>query len=188
VTVGANTVWLITGAPGAGKSTVATVLCRRFPAAVHIPVDDIRDWVRSGFASPVEWTAETSRQFALARRGGARIAADYADAGFVAVLDDVVRESELNQYTDYLGNSRLRKVLLNPNLESVLARNAAPGRKPFDSSVLEAACRGLHPLLAAENTPERGWIVVDSTTLDIDETVDVVVRRIQVDGTTQLRS
>jgi adenylylsulfate kinase-like enzyme len=176
--VSANTAWLITGAPGAGKSTVSVALCRKFSMAVHIPVDDIRDWVRSGFASPVEWSAETSRQFALARRGAARIAADYADAGFVAVLDDVVRASELGQYTDYLGDTTLRKVLLNPSLETVLARNGAAGRKPFDSRVLEAACRALHPLLAAENTPERGWIVVDSTTLDIDDTVDAIVRAV----------
>ena len=174
----ANAVWLITGAPGAGKTTVSVALCRKFSMGIHIPVDDIRDWVRSGFASPVEWSAETSRQFALARRGAARVAADYADAGFVSVLDDVVRESELGQYTDYLGDTKLRKVLLNPSLETALARNGAPGRKPFDSSVLEAACRGLHPLLAAENTPERGWIIVDSTTLDIDETVDAIVRAV----------
>ena len=173
--MGAKTVWLITGAPGAGKSTVSDALCRRFDRAVRIPVDDIRDWVRSGFASPLEWTAETTRQFALARRGAARIAADYADAGFVAVLDDVVPESELDQYTDYLGNIALRKVLLNPSLETVLARNAAPGRKPFDSSVLEAACRGLHPLLSEENRADSGWIVVDSTGLNIDQTVDAIM-------------
>jgi adenylylsulfate kinase-like enzyme len=171
-------IWLITGAPGAGKSTVSAALCRRFPLAVHIPVDDIRDWVRSGFSSPVEWTVETSRQFALARRGAARVAADYAGAGFVAVLDDVVRESELDQYTDYLGNANLLKVLLNPNLETVLARNASPRRKPFDPSVLEAACRGLHSLLASENTAEQGWIRVDSTTLDPDQTVEAIVRAV----------
>ena len=168
-------IWLISGAPGAGKSTVSDALCRRFRLAVHIPVDDIRDWVRSGFASPVEWTNETGRQFALARRGAARIATDYADAGFDVMVDDVIRESDLNQYTDYLGKTELRKVLLNPSLETVLARNAAPGRKPFDSSILEAACRGLHPLLLAENTAEHGWLVVDSTGLSQQETLAVLV-------------
>lgn len=171
-------IWFISGAPGAGKTTVSEVLCRSFPLAVHIPVDDIRDWVRSGFSSPVEWTAETSRQFLLARRGAARIAADYVNAGFVVVLDDVIRESELRQYTDHLGDATLRKVLLNPTLDIVLARNAAPRGKNFDASVLEAACRGLHPLLLAENTVEQGWIVVDSTTLGIDQTVDAILRAV----------
>ena len=92
------------------------------------------------------------------------------------MLDDVVRESHLEQYAAYLGNAPIRKVLLNPSLETVLARNIGPGRKPFDASILEVACRGLHPLLIAENTTEQGWVVVDSTTLDIDQTVDAVVR------------
>lgn len=122
----------------------------------------------------MEWTGETTRQFVLARRGAARIAADYVDAGFVVVIDDVIRASELHHYTDDLGNTTLRKVLLNPSLETVLARNAAPGRKDFDAKVLEAACRGLHPLLVAENTPEQGWIVVDSTTLDVAQTLDAI--------------
>jgi chloramphenicol 3-O-phosphotransferase len=167
-------IWLISGAPGAGKTTISEALCRSFPLAVHIPVDDIRDWVRSGFSSPVEWTAETTRQFVLARRGASRIATDYLDAGFVVVIDDVIRESELHQYTDHLGGTTPRKVLLNPSLETVLARNTAPGRKDFDARVLEAACRGLHPLLVAENTTAKGWIVVDSTTLDVAQTVDAV--------------
>src|SRR5688572_5986910 len=129
-------IWLITGAPGAGKTSVAEALCRSFSRAVHIPVDDIRGWVRSGSASPVNWTPEAGRQFALARRGAARAAADYAEAGFVVVLDDVVRERDLGQYTDHLGNARLRKVLLSPALETVLVRNAAPRGKTFDASLL----------------------------------------------------
>lgn len=171
-------IWLITGAPGAGKSTVAAALCLSFPRAVHIPVDDIRGWVRSGSASPVKWTPEAGRQFVLARRGAARVGADYANAGFVVVVDDVVRESHLDQYTDHLGDTSLRKVLLSPSLETVLARNAAPRRKDFDASGLEAECRSLHPLLLAENTPEHGWIVVDSTTLDVAHTVDAILRAV----------
>jgi 2-phosphoglycerate kinase len=67
-------IWLISGAPGAGTRTLSDALCRGFQLAVHIRVDDIRDWVRSGFASPVAWTAEMTRQFVLARRGAAKIA------------------------------------------------------------------------------------------------------------------
>ena len=171
-------IWLISGAPGAGKSTVSDALCRTFPLAIHIPVDDIRDWVRSGFASPVDWTPETARQFALARRCAARLARDYAEAGFVVAIDDVVREPDLHVYADCLGSSLFHKVLLSPNLETLLTRNAAPGRKPFDPTVLEEACRGLDPLLRAENTKEKGWIVVDSTSLDVKQTVDAILRAV----------
>jgi len=30
----------------------------------------------------------------------------------------------------------------------------------------------------SENTAERGWIVVDSTALDVEQTVDAIVRAV----------
>jgi adenylate kinase family enzyme len=33
---------LLTGSPGAGKSTLAMALAQRFPFGVHIPIDDLR--------------------------------------------------------------------------------------------------------------------------------------------------
>ena len=89
-----------------------------------------------------------------------------------------IRESEPRQYADYLGKADLRKVLLSPSLETVLIRNSTTQRKLFDPSILEAACRGLHPLLLSENTAERGWIVVDSTALDVEQTVDAILRTV----------
>ena len=43
---------LITGTPGAGKSVTAAALMRRFPFGLHIPVDDLREWVVSGISAP----------------------------------------------------------------------------------------------------------------------------------------
>ena len=60
--------FVITGTPGAGKSATAAVLMRRFPFGLHIPVDDLREWVVAGIAQPVpEFTEESGRQFRLAR-------------------------------------------------------------------------------------------------------------------------
>ena len=65
--------FMITGTPGAGKSTVATALMQRFPFGIHVPVDDIRDWVVSGIAYPGrDRSEETTRQMHLARQGAAR--------------------------------------------------------------------------------------------------------------------
>ena len=52
--------FLITGTPGVGKSVTAAALMRRFPFGLHIPVDELREWVVSGISQPVpEFTEET---------------------------------------------------------------------------------------------------------------------------------
>ena len=46
-------IFLLSGTPGAGKSSVATALMQHFEFGLHIPVDDLREWVVSGLADPV---------------------------------------------------------------------------------------------------------------------------------------
>ena len=88
--------FLITGTPGSGKTATARALMRRFPFGLHIPVDDLREWVVSGISQPVpEFTAETGRQFRLARGAAAQVAALYADAGFAVAIDDVIHEPDV---------------------------------------------------------------------------------------------
>jgi predicted kinase len=173
--VAVSPIWLVSGVPGAGKTSVALELCRRYPKAVHLPVDDLRELVRSGQASPLDWSDETTLQFELARRNAARMAADYADAGFAAVIEDVVREADMDQFTLHLGDRRLRKVLLLPSLAEVKERNRARTNKAFDTSVLEPIAERLYPTLITGCRPADGWFVVDSTKLTLEATVDRIL-------------
>ncbi len=173
----AGPIWLVTGVPGAGKTSVAIELCRRYPKAVHLPVDDLRELVVAGFASPLEaWTEETELQFKLARRAAARAARDYADRGFAAVLDDVIDERYLGEYEDLRGLP-LRRVLLHPSLDVALARNALRANKPFDTAALAPITRRLHPGYPREAPRSAGWFVLDSGALTVAATVDALVAR-----------
>jgi cytidylate kinase len=168
--------WLISGAPGSGKTSVADALARRYPKGAHLPMDELRQLVRSGLASPLDWTDETTRQFAIARRNAARLASDYLAEGFSVVIDDVVREVDMPQYLPFLGGQVPRKVLLSPSIFVVHRRNAQRTNKSFDTKVLEPVASRLHGQLLAGCPPEAGWKVIDTSTLSIDDTIERILK------------
>ena len=169
-------IFLITGTPGVGKSATADTLMRRFPFGLHIPVDDLREWVVSGIAQPVpEFTAETGRQFRLARTAAAQTAALYADAGFAVALDDVIHEPDVEAMIAALAPRTVHKILLQPSLEAALARNASRTNKNFDTALLDEAVRGNHRSLAEQNRTDLGWTIIDNGALDVEQTVDAIL-------------
>jgi adenylylsulfate kinase-like enzyme len=170
-------IFIITGVPGAGKSSVAMELMRRFEFGIHIPVDDLREFVVAGIAHPVpHWTTETSRQFGLARAAAGQIAALYNRAGFAVAIDDVISPADAQAaFDDLLAKHTLHKIRLYPKLEIALARSAARTTKPFDSVVLESAIRGLHGATAAEPYAAMGWLTIDNSRLTLEQTVDHVL-------------
>jgi predicted kinase len=169
--------FLITGTPGSGKTATAKALMRRFPFGMHIPVDDLRERVVAGIAHPVPaFTEETGRQFRLARSAAAQVAAIYADAGFAVAIDDVVHEPDAQAcFVAPFAPRTVHKILLRPALEVALARNATRTNKYFDTSVLTETIRGVRRSLNEQNRAEDGWIFVDNSTLDIEQTVDAVL-------------
>jgi predicted kinase len=170
-------IYVVSGVPGAGKSTVSWALCSRYARALLVSGDDLRDMVVSGFASALEpWTDEHSRQFSLSWRTAASIAAKYADAGFAVVIDDVVREDDLRRdFVPELGKRPLRRVLLKPSLDVAITRNRGRTNKTFDLERLVPIITRLYESLA-EHT--EGWVVVDTTALTTEQTADVILRSV----------
>ncbi len=167
-------IFVITGQLSAGKSTVAKALLASFPFGYHVDVDGMREMVTSGLASPLEWTAETDRQFSLALRASAAVARVYADAGFAVAIEGGVDPAESESALGRVGlRQRMVGIVLRPRLEVALERNRTRATKAFDTSVLEGVMRQIDVDLARDAARE-GWHDIDNS----DEPVAATVARI----------
>src|SRR5687768_7874585 len=92
--------FLITGPPAAGKTTISRALMQRFERGLHIEVDVIREWVVKGIAHPADWTAETELQFELAENAATDVAKRYLDAGFAVAVDHCTSPARLRAWLD----------------------------------------------------------------------------------------
>jgi len=119
--------WLITGIPGAGKTTVARFLAERLERAVVIEGDLLQGWIVSGNVWPgQEPAAESSRQIHLNMHNQCLLAQSYAAAGFTPIIDYViVSQADLREYRQQLRGLEVHFVVLHPGKDIVIARESA---------------------------------------------------------------
>ncbi|MFF4397627.1 Pro-rich N-terminal domain-containing protein [Streptomyces sp. NPDC001480] len=165
---------LLIGPAGAGKTSVAKYWAdhRRVPTA-HISLDDVREWVRSGFADPQSgWNDHSEAQYRLARRTCGFAARNFLANGISCVLDDAVFPDRpvvgLGGWKRHVGPGLLPVVLL-PGLDIVLERNAerTGNRRLTDEEVAR-----IHGRMA-------GWYgsglpIIDNSQLDVPSTARVL--------------
>ena len=118
-------VWLITGIPGAGKSTISRLLATHFGRGTHIEGDRLADMVVGGAVFPGEKPhSESSRQSVLVMHHLCLLARSFARAGFTPVMDYVaMTRSGIAFYRRRLSRLRLHVVILDPGKDTALARD-----------------------------------------------------------------
>ncbi len=163
---------LITGVMAAGKSTVAQALAERLPRAAHVRGDVFRRMIVSGRQEygPGAAGGEGEAQLRLRYRLSAATADAYAEAGFTAVVQDVVLGEELPAYVRLVRTRPLYVVVLAPGAETVAAREAGRAKTGYGGGW---TVDGLDAALRAR-TPRIGlWL--DTSELTVGETVEAIL-------------
>ncbi|WSW93950.1 AAA family ATPase [Streptomyces sp. NBC_00989] len=170
---------LITGVMAAGKSTVAQALAERLPRAAHVRGDVFRRMIVSGREEYVPGAGGEGNAVGAAREGEAQLrlryrlsaatADAYAEAGFTAVVQDVVLGTELPAYVDLIRTRPLHVIVLAPTAATVTAREAGRVKNGYGAWTVEELDRGLRA-----GTPRIGlWL--DNSGLTVGETVDAII-------------
>ncbi|MFI8528587.1 AAA family ATPase [Promicromonospora sukumoe] len=167
---------LITGTPGAGKSTVSRLVAERLPYAAHVDGDVFGIMLASGRAQMLDaqgrWNPGPvgQRQLRLRMINMCSVSNNFAAEGITPVIDTVVEtQEELRFIADRLVARPLMLVVLCPPLDVARHRNAA--RTPETRTTYDVA-----PLARNQRLElgDIGWWL-DSGDLTAPQTADQIV-------------
>lgn len=165
---------VVSGLPGVGKSTAARELAGRFDRAAHVEADQLQDLILSGAVAPGPdgIDPQAREQLDLRLANACLLACSFREAGFTAIIDDIVIGSAVDRLPRLLGGASFSFVMLLPDFDHVKQRWIELG-SPFAHrwDWIDDEIR--------RNT-ERIGLWLDTTTLDPVQTVDRILEQLPV--------
>jgi len=170
---------LVSGMPGAGKSTVTTLAARLLPRGARIKADDVNEMILSGRVGfrgdPAE---EAVRQDDLCNRNVCSLANNFIDFGFTVLIDRIVPTSaRLDILVGLLAPRPVWFVTLAPGVAVCQHRNAT--REPSERFEFDGY-HGLDADMRRELGGVGWWF--DTSALTPEETAEQLVREVAQRG------
>jgi len=165
---------LITGANGAGKSSVSSAVALKTGHCALIKVDDLRR-MEAGVSlkTPIQGDA-AKLSTSLAIKNACALTSNFYESGLNVVVDCVTGGEDLKQYLDLLKDKPVKVFLLLPTLEVLLKRFNERGGA---NDILQKRTENLYAKFIAGKY-SSDWIVIDSSNQTLEETVDTIISKI----------
>lgn len=167
---------IVTGPPGAGKSTIAGHLAERLNPSALVPADWFSGLWRRG-AIPA-YLPEAQPQAAVASAAAAATAGTFARAGCAAVVDGLVRPLDLPRFLAAAGHPPASYVVLRPPVDVCVERVLRRYGNGFTS---EETARALHAEFSVDGLDRY---VVDESDLPANDLAALLVERVTAGGFT----
>ena len=171
---------IVSGPPGAGKSTVCDALCERYDRTVHLTTDDMYGWIRMGYIPP--WNAGSMRQNMTVSRAAARAATAFAQEQYGVFVDGVIGPVHLPVYIEGMRSTGvpIHYVVLLPSVDESMRRardraelGGAAGAE-FARQAQDGNMFARVYAMFADAAPLPGW-TLDNSALDANQTADAVM-------------
>lgn len=162
---------VLTGPPGAGKSTVAALVSARLPGSALVPGDDFYGFLGSHVVPP--WRPEAHAQNEVVTAVAAAAAGRFVTGGYDVVYDGVVGPWLLPTFLSGAGVRLVHYLVLLPDEDTCLARVR---RRVGHGFTDESACRRMHADFAGAGIAGRHVVPTDGDAETVAAAVVATVR------------
>lgn len=164
---------ILTGPPGAGKSTINEILASKVPNSAIVSCDTLRHMIKNGYAD--RKSSEWQTQLSLGLKNTVLLSKSFYNNGFNVFLDDIIcSKDEVDDYFNALKGYNLKIFVLLPNKEVVAKRDLERGEFAMKERALE-----LHKKFEEFSKTEKRVITIDSSNQTPEETTKTVMKELK---------